>query len=87
MITTAQFSVDGTAVKLVSTSQVPKMVTIHDTTNGNLFINGTSAVTSTTGLLVDKLTGPFTFEIGPNDEVWAIAAAGTHTVSVMVITL
>ena len=87
MITTAQFSVDGTAVKLVSTSQVPKMVTIHDVSNGNLFINGTNAVTSTTGLLVDKLTGPFTFEIGPNDEVWAIAGTGTHTVSVMVITL
>lgn len=87
MITTAQYAVDGTAIKLVSKSETPKMVTIHSKTVGDLFINGTNAVTSSTGLLVDKATGPFTCEIGATDEMWAIAGVGTQTVTVMVITL
>lgn len=87
MITTAQYAVDGTAVKLVAKSQTPKVVSIHAVVTGSLYINGSNTVTSATGFLIDKASGIFTTEVGAEDEIWGIAAAGTHTFTVMQVFL
>lgn len=84
MITTAQYAIDGTAVKIVPKSEVPKIVAVHAITNGNLFINGANTLTSTTGFLVDKQAGIFNVEIGAEDELWGITDSGTHTFSVFI---
>ena len=87
MINTSQYSVDGTAVNLVSTSHTPKNVSLHCTSGGAIYINGANTVTTSNGFYMDKAGGPITIEIGPNDEVWSVASTGTQTVTVMVITL
>lgn len=84
MIATAQYTIDGTAVKIVAKSEVPKIVAVHAVTNGNLFINGANTVTSSTGFLVDKQAGIFNVEIGAEDELWGITDSGTHTFSVFI---
>ena len=83
-ITTTQFSVDGTAVKIASSQGSPLEVHIHS--KGQVFISGTSAVTSSTGLQLDN--GDKTIlTIPDNTELWCIANGGTYTVQVMAITL
>lgn len=87
MISTSQHSVDGTAVKLVSTTQTPKNVFLHCVGNGAIYINGSNAVTTSTGFYMDKQGGPIQMELGPNDEIWSVAASGIQNVTVAVVTL
>lgn len=82
MIISAQYSIDGTAVKISATSQTPRHVYIH-ALSGTVYINGSSAVTSSTGLYVDSGSGVIKIEMDSDDELWAIAGGGTHTVSVL----
>jgi len=82
MISSAQYSIDGTAVKISAASQTPRHVYIH-VESGSIAVNGSSAVTSTTGLLFDTSAGVVFIEMDSDDELWAIAVGGTHTVSVL----
>ena len=83
MITTAQYAIDGTAVKLVAKSETPKRVYIHAVVTGSLYINGANTVTAANGFLIDKASGIYTIEAGADDEIWGITAAGTHVFSVL----
>jgi hypothetical protein len=83
MIASYQFSVDGTALKLVSASQTAKVVIIHNVGNGSVYMNGTSAVSSSTGFYIDKAAGPLQIQLASGDELWGISASGTHTVTVL----
>ena len=87
IISTAQYAVDGVAVKLVAATPAPKIVYIHALITGSLYINGSSAVTSATGFLIDKASGIFTMQVDADDEVWGISGAGTHTFTVMTVSL
>jgi len=82
MISTAQYSVGTTAVKLVDSSQVAKVIVIHNVGSGAVYINGTSAVSSTTGFYIDKAAGPLQIQIAAGDELWGIAASGSHTTTI-----
>lgn len=85
IISTAQYSVDGVAVKLVASNEVPRIIKLHCA--NDTYIGPTNAVTSSTGFLVDKGAGVVTIEVDANDELWGIAGASTHTVYVMQVTL
>ena len=82
MITTNQYSVGTTAVKVVASHEGYRMVSIHQNA-GTIYLGGSSAVTILTGFLLDNTSGPFTFQVGPLDEVWAIGAIA-HTVTALV---
>lgn len=82
MITTAQFAVDGTAVRLIESSQVAKVVVVHNIGNGAIYLSGTSTVSSTSGFYIDKAAGPLQIQLASGDELWGIAASGTHTVTI-----
>lgn len=82
MITSAQYSVDGTAVKISATSQTPRHVYIHPS-SGTVYVSGTNTVTSSTGLRIDNGTGVTKIEMDSDDELWCIAGTGTHVVTVM----
>ena len=87
IISTQQLAIDGVAVKMVGVTDAPKVVYIHCVVGGSLYINGSSSVTTSTGFLIDKAVGVFTVEIGADDEIWGITAAGTHTFTVMQVSL
>lgn len=82
MMSSAQYSIDGIAIKISATSQTPRHVYVH-ALSGQLFLNGSSAVTPSTGLLLDSGASVVMFEMDSDDELWAIANGGTHTVSVL----
>lgn len=84
MISSAQYSVDGTAVKIAESTVGMKKAYVHVVGNQIVYL-GKSNVTSTTGLYVDKNAGIVTITLAKNDELWAIAAAGqTETVTVLI---
>ena len=82
MITSAQYTVGTSAVKIAAAGDAYRNVTIHQN-SGSIFIGPSSALTLTTGLLLDNASGPLTLRVGPQDEIWAISSA-SHTVSVLV---
>lgn len=82
MMSSAQYSIDGTAVKISATSQTPRHVYVH-ALSGSIFLDGSSSVTHLTGLFIDSGTGVVKIEMDNDDELWAIANGGTHTVSVL----
>lgn len=82
MMQSAQYAVDGTAVKISATSQTPRHVYIHAVT-GSLYLNGSSAVTASTGMLIDKAAGVVLIQMDSDDELWCISGTGTHTVTVL----
>jgi len=82
MITSAQYTVDTSAVKVAAAGDAYRNVSIHQNA-GSIFIGGTSAVTILTGFLLDNTSGPITIQVGPQDELWAVSAI-SHTVSVLV---
>ena len=84
MIASAQYSVDGTAVKIAAANEGYRDVYPHVTSNGAIYI-GAAGVTTTTGLYIDKNSGIPSFRLNPQDELYAIAASGTETVTVMVV--
>lgn len=86
MIASAQYTIGTTAVKISSTSDTPKHVYIHAESSATVYV-GTSTVTGSTGLLIDKAGGPVMIQLDPNDELWAIAKSGTHTTTVLEVFL
>ena len=87
MITSTQLTVSSTAVQVVATSQAPKRVSLHCHNTADVYISGANTVTSANGFLVDKAAGVFTVQIDSDEELWAIAAAGSHTLTVLVVYL
>lgn len=75
-----QYEVDGTPVKIVPTGTTFRQVYIH--TDGTLYLNATSGVTTTTGYKLD-VGEVLNFTIGQYDEMWAVSGSGTHTVYVL----
>lgn len=82
MITSAQYTVGTTAVKLVASSETKKVVAVHNIGTGTIFLNGSSSVTATTGFALDKAAGPFEIQLAAGDELWAITTSGTHTTTI-----
>jgi len=84
MITSAQYSVTSTAVKLAAINQGYRDVYAHVTSNGAIYV-GPAGVTASTGLYIDKNSGIPVFHVPPQDELWAVAASGTETITVAVV--
>lgn len=82
MIQNNQYAIGTTAARVSAVSQTPKQVSLH-TVSGTLYVGGSDAVTTTTGLLLEKAAGVVTLQIDANDELWIISGGGTHTVTVL----
>ena len=84
MITSAHYSVDGTAVRIATTNEGYRDIYVHVTSNAAIYI-GTSTVTTSNGLYVDKNSGVPVFRIGAQDELWCVAGGTTETVTVLTV--
>ena len=87
IVTTAQYTVSTTAVKVIATNDVGRQVNIHCIGNDAVYLGPTSAVTTSTGFHLDKNAAVFQIELDANDELWAISATGSQTVTIMQVTL
>ena len=87
IVTTAQYAVSTTAVKVIATNDVGRQVNIHCIGNDAVYLGPTSAVTTSTGFHLDKNAAVFQIQLDANDELWAISATGSQTVTTMQITL
>ena len=87
IVSTAQYTVATTAVKVVATNDVFRRVNIHCIGNNAVYLGPTSAVTTSNGFHLDKNAAVFQIELDANDELWAISATGSQTVTVMQVTL
>ena len=85
MITSAQYSIDGTAVRIATTGEGYRDVHVHNIGNGAVYLNGANTVTTANGFYVDKGAGPQVFHIAPQDEMWAIAGGTAQTVTVLIV--
>jgi hypothetical protein len=83
MITSAQYSVGTSAVKIAPADGGYRDVHVHNVGNSAIYI-GTSTVTTSTGFYLDKGAGPQVFRLDPQDDLWAIAS-GTQTVTVLIV--
>ena len=83
-ITTTQFSVDGTAVKIASSQGSPLEVHSH-CASGSIYL-GNSAVTTATGYRMDN-GDKDTFTVPDGSALYAISGAGTQTVFVLTAVL
>jgi hypothetical protein len=80
MPSTAQYSVDGTAIKIVASTIMPKEVHLH-VASGAVYI-GDSTVSNTTGLLLDN-GDKIIIHLADHEELWCKASSGTSTVYVL----
>jgi len=87
IVSTAQYSVSSTPVKIVATNEVPRNVWINCSSNENFYIGPNNTVSTTTGFFVAKTAADLQIELDANDELWAIMATGTHTITVMQVSL
>jgi hypothetical protein len=79
-LTTNQYSVDGTAVLLVSDSPSGVRVMLHNTDQGApVYINGQSTVTTVTGFRIDAKQ-VVQLVLNPSEQLWAIAGTGQNPV-------
>jgi hypothetical protein len=87
IVSTAQYTVSSTPVKIVATNEVIRNVWINCKSNDDFYIGPTNTVSATTGFFVAKTAVDFKVELDANDELWAVVATGTHTITVMQVTL
>ncbi len=87
IVSTAQYSVSSTPVKIVATNEVQRNVWINCSSNENFYIGPNNTVSTTTGFFVAKTAADLQIELDANDELWAVMATGTHTITVMQVTL
>jgi hypothetical protein len=87
IVSTNQYSVSSTPVKVVSTGEVVRNVWINCNTNDDFYIGPTNTVSATTGFFVAKTAADFQIELDANDEIWAVVATGTHTITVLQVSL
>lgn len=86
MATGTQVSVTTTATRIIAgVSAETRQATIH--VSSEMFLGGSSAVTTANGFAVDKAGGYLSLTINPNEEVWAIVSTGTHTAYVFITEL
>jgi hypothetical protein len=84
MIASAQYSVDGTAVKIAASGYGYRTVHVHNIGNAAIYVNGASSVTTSTGFYIDKGAGPQLYLLAPQDELWCIAGGTAQTVTVLI---
>lgn len=84
MITSAQYSIDGTAVRIAAAANGYRQVHVHVIGNAAIYVNGTNNVTTTNGFYIDKNAGPQNFQVGPHEELWAIAGGTPQAVTVLI---
>jgi len=87
IVSADQHTVSSTPVKVVSADEVGRNVWINCTTNENFYIGPTDSVSTTTGFFVAKTAADLQIQLDANDEIWAVVATGTHTISVLQVTL
>ena len=79
-LSSAQFSIDGTAVKLAESNGVPIEVHVHSA-SGSIYL-GDSTVTTSTGYRLDN-GDKAVFTIADHTALYAISASGSQTVYVL----
>ena len=82
-VTTGQIAVNSTAAKIITPDTDGCRVLLHTIGNADTFI-GTSAVTTSTGLLLDKDAAIVEIRLRPGDELWAVCAT-TETLTYMIL--
>jgi hypothetical protein len=87
IVSTNQYTVSSTPVKVVSTGEVVRNVWINCSSNDDFYIGPNNTVSTTTGFFVAKTAADFQIELDANDEIWAVVATGTHTITVMQVSL
>ena len=87
IVSTAQYTVATEAVKVVDANDVSRRVNIHCIGNNPVYLGPTSEVTTSNGFYLDKNAAVFQIELDADDELWAISATGSQTVTVMQVTL
>ena len=84
-ITSAQYAVTDTAVKIHEQTVGHKTLHVAPLGNTTVYLGGSSAVTSSTGYSLQKAAGQHDVFMGPSDARWAVCASGqTETVTVLV---
>ena len=84
MITSAHYNISNTAVKIAAASTGYRAVHVHVIGNAAIYLNGKNTVTTANGFYLDKNAGPQVFQVGPGEELWAIAGNSAQTVTVLV---
>jgi hypothetical protein len=82
-VTTGQIAVTSTATKIVTPDADGCRLMMHIVGNVDVYV-GTSAVTTSTGLLIDKDAAYMELRLRPGDELWAICAT-TETLTYMIV--
>ena len=85
MITSAQYAIASTAVKIAGTGVGHRTVHIAPVGNTTVYLSGTNAVTSSNGYGLNKALGEHDVLLGPADELWAICdGEQTETVTILI---
>jgi len=79
-ITSGQTTVGTSPTQIDGCSHNPSRLHIHNHDNTNSVFLGNSSVTTSTGLQLLKLDS-IELDINPGDALYAVSAAGSHTVS------
>ena len=74
---------DTTATQIIFAEPLSREIVLHVLTSATIYV-GPTGVTSSTGLKIDNAAGPIYITIPSNETLFAIAATGTPTVSVLV---
>jgi hypothetical protein len=80
----SQTALSVTATKIVSAEPLTRQVCVHVLTAVTYYIGGDNTVTTANGFKLDNAAGPYTLTVPQNEELWAIVASGTPTISVLV---
>lgn len=77
----------GTALQIVAPDNQPQHVTVHEANHSEntTALLGGSTVGTATGLHIHAAE-TLQFELGPEDELWAISSQGSPTLHVLTIT-
>ena len=85
MITNAQYAITSTATEVATSTVGHKNVYLHVLGNKSVYLGSSSAVTSTTGLLLDKTAGVVMIRLAAGDKLFACTnGADTDTISVLI---
>lgn len=84
MITSAQYAIASTAVKIAGTGVGHRTVHIAPIGNTTVYVSGSNQVTSSNGYGLNKALGEHDVLLGPADELWAICS-GTQTETVTIL--
>lgn len=85
MITSAQYAVTDTAVKVAASAVGHRTAHLAPVGNTTVYLSGTNAVTSSNGYGLNKSLGQHDIMLGPGEELWAVCASGqTETLTVLI---